>query len=201
MRIKLTDIGKQFDYKWIIRDFTEDIPSGGRLAIKGNNGSGKSTLIKLLGGYLTQTTGSIEYLQGESLIGRDAVYRHLTIAAPYIDLIQEFTVMEMVHFHGRLKRIENPHEILEFAYLKESAHTQVQYLSSGMLQRLKLALSFCTPADFYLFDEPTSNLDSKGIQWFREALQQLPKTATVVVASNVEHDFPENATVWNMPRR
>ncbi len=201
MHIKLTDIGKQFDYKWIIRNFTEEIPSGSRLAIRGHNGSGKSTLIKLLAGYLSQTCGTIEYFNHEKLTSREHIYRYLTISAPYIDLIQEFTVLEMVNFHGKLKHISTPKEIINFAYLEESAHTPVQFLSSGMLQRLKLALCFCTDADLFLFDEPTSNLDAKGIAWYRESLQHLSQQATVVVASNVAHDFPDNALTWDMPRK
>jgi ABC-type multidrug transport system ATPase subunit len=201
MYIKLTDIGKQYDYKWIIRNLTGDIPSGSRLSIKGHNGSGKSTLVKLLGGYLSQTCGAIEYWNQEKLISREHIFRHLTISAPYIDLIEEFTVLEMVQFHSKLKHISKPEEIIKFAYLEESAHTPVQFLSSGMLQRLKLALCFRTDADLFLFDEPTSNLDAAGISWYRHALHELPQKATVVVASNVEHDFPENSITWDMPRR
>ena len=201
MQISLTNVGKQYDYKWILKGLTFEIPSGSRVAISGHNGSGKSTLVKILSGFLSQSSGDITYALENRTIPRDQVFRHIAIAAPYIDLIQEFTVLELARFHCQLKKMEDPMALIRFCYLENSANKPVQYLSSGMLQRLKLALCLMSPANVYLLDEPTSNLDSQGIDWYQKALLQIHKDATVIVASNMQHDFPENAMHLSMPIR
>src|SRR5690606_16625404 len=98
MNIQLSGIGNQFNSKWIIRNLDLQINAGERIGISGHNGSGKSTLIKLLSGYLSQTTGELIYVVDNKKIMRDDIFRHISICAPYIDLINEFTVTEMVHF-------------------------------------------------------------------------------------------------------
>jgi ABC-type multidrug transport system ATPase subunit len=201
MQISLTNVGKQYDYKWILRGLNYEIPSGSRVAISGHNGSGKSTLIKILSGFLSQTSGEVIYTLENRNILREHVFRHTAIAAPYIDLIQEFTVLELARFHCQMKKMTDPMELIRFCYLENSANKPVQYLSSGMLQRLKLALCLMSPGNLFLLDEPTSNLDSRGIDWYQSALQNMPKEATVIVASNMQHDFPENAMHLSMPIR
>jgi ABC-type multidrug transport system ATPase subunit len=199
MYVLLDQIGKRYQFKWIIKGMTLEIPKGGRLAIKGHNGSGKSTVIKLLSGYLSPSSGSVKWMINEQRIDRENVFQHIALAAPYMDLVAEFTVKEMISFHCRSKGITSQDEIIEFCYLKEAADVQVQFLSSGMLQRLKLGLALKTPASFYLFDEPGTNLDNRGQEWFKRALELLPEQATVVVASNAEADFADNSTFLQMP--
>jgi ABC-type multidrug transport system ATPase subunit len=199
MNIQLSGIGKQFNYKWIFRNLDLQINAGERIGISGHNGSGKSTLIKLLSGYLSQTSGELIYIHDNKKIIREDIFRYIAICAPYIDLINEFTVKEMVHFHSRAANMGKVEEIIEFCYLEESANLHVQDLSSGMLQRLKLGLCLSTPAQIYLLDEPTSNLDKQGINWFRKSMKIVSSDAIFIVASNVEHDFPNDCRMVQLP--
>ncbi len=199
MNIQLSGIGKQFNYKWIFRNLDLLINSGERIGISGHNGSGKSTLIKLLSGYLSQTSGELIYLHDNKKIIRDDIFRYISICAPYIDLINEFTVKEMVHFHSRAKGMGNVEEIIEFCYLEKSSNVHIQDLSSGMLQRLKLGLCLSTPAQIYLLDEPTSNLDKQGIDWFRKSIDIISPNAIFIVASNVENDFANDSRMIQLP--
>lgn len=199
MNINLSCIGKQFNYKWIFRNLDLQINSGERLGISGHNGSGKSTLIKLLSGYLSQTTGELTYSFNEKKVSRDDIFRYISICAPYIDLINEFTVKEMVQFHSKAKNIGKVDEIIAFCYLEDSSNVHIQDLSSGMLQRLKLGLCLSTPAQIYLLDEPTSNLDKQGIDWFRNSINIVSTDAIFIVASNVEHDFPKDCRMIKLP--
>lgn len=189
MKITVDNLGKRFQHRWVIRGFSTEINSGERIAIKGHNGSGKSTLIKMLSGYLSPSTGQINYSRYNTQLNRDQVYQFVSVAAPYIDLIDEFSVFEMLQFHYRAKASLTPDEMIERCYLTDSKDQLIKNLSSGMLQRLKLTLCLSTYSDLYILDEPGSNLDSAGKKWYRDLLSTVPENSTVIIASNEESDF------------
>ncbi|MEZ4902264.1 MAG: hypothetical protein R2822_11155 [Spirosomataceae bacterium] len=67
----------------------------------------------------------------------------------------------------------------------------MKYFSSGMKQRLKLALAFYSDVPLVMLDEPTSNLDAKWTAWYLEEVQKLNKQQIVLICSNIgaEYDF------------
>ena len=60
-----------------------------------------------------------------------------------------------------------------------------------MRQRLKLGLCFYSDSEAIFLDEPTTNLDSKSIDWYRQQIELLPKDILVLVCSNreIEYEF------------
>ena len=74
----------------------------------------------------------------------------------------------------------------------------ISNFSSGMKQRLKLALAFYADTNLVFLDEPTTNLDKKSIQWYLENLQSLPKECLVFIASNQEHEYPSDSIKLDM---
>jgi len=70
--------------------------------------------------------------------------------------------------------------------------------SSGMKQRLKLALAFYTEAWLVLLDEPGTNLDVQAFEWYKKELSALPDTSLIVIASNNPREYPETAGVVNI---
>lgn len=61
--------------------------------------------------------------------------------------------------------------------------------SSGMKQRVKIALALFADVSLTLLDEPTSNLDEKGVEWYLNILDEVPANRTIVVASNLEREY------------
>ncbi|HNV30840.1 MAG TPA: ATP-binding cassette domain-containing protein, partial [Cyclobacteriaceae bacterium] len=126
----------------------------------------------------------------------DQVYRHIAIATPYMDLIDEFTLTEMVKFHFKFKKTRSNLTIEEVVGLLELAPAKdkmISNFSSGMKQRLKLGLAFYSQADALFLDEPTTNLDRKSIEWYQRHREQLPDNTLVLIASNQDHEYPANA--------
>ncbi|GAB4260957.1 MAG: ABC transporter ATP-binding protein [Saprospiraceae bacterium] len=209
MDIQLDKVGKRYNYEWIFRGLSFRFAKGRQYAIGGPNGSGKSTLIKVLSGHLSPSTGSIAFFAEGKKLGADEVYRHISLAAPYIDLIEEFTLREMVQFHTRLKPLMpgiSSGELIEIAELEKAAKKEIRHFSSGMKQRLKLALAFCSETPLLLLDEPTSNLDDQAISWYRSMVERFAGERTLVVASNaaVDFDFCEEKiliTDYKQPKR
>ncbi|MEL6972490.1 MAG: ABC transporter ATP-binding protein [Bacteroidota bacterium] len=198
MRIKLSGVGKRYRREWILRQIDLDFQEGGRYGITGPNGSGKSTLLKMLSGHLTPTRGKIEFTHQAKAVEIGQVYNHLAYAAPYIELIEEFTLEEAIRFHQRFRPLL-PGLTIELLIdrlgLKRARSRPIAQFSSGMKQRVKLALACCTAADYLLLDEPTTNLDEQGISWYQQLLQDFAGDRLLIIASNVADDYQICPTV------
>ena len=192
MEITLTNIGRRFNREWIFRDINYSFQQGKSYAILGRNGSGKSTLLQIIAGSLTPSEGKIEFFSKGRTTDPDDVFQLLSISAPYLELIEEFTLSEMIDFHFKFKPYLsniNKQGLLELLELQGSRNKSLKHFSSGMKQRVKLALAMCTDTPLVLLDEPTSNLDSQAIAWYHDLVTKFTSGKTVIVCSNQEHEY------------
>jgi len=190
--ITLQNIGRRFNRDWIFRGVDYSFNSGAVYAILGPNGSGKSTLLQVLNGSLTPSAGTIDYLIENKPVEIDKVYQHLSLAAPYLELIEEFSLAEMIDFHFKFNVYKpglGKDEVIELLSLPGNTNKLIKYFSSGMKQRLKLALAFCADTAMLMLDEPTSNLDTQGIDWYLGLVQQFAKNRLTIICSNQEHEY------------
>jgi ABC-type multidrug transport system ATPase subunit len=192
MQITLDNISKRYRFEWIIKKLTYEFELGNAYAILGPNGSGKSTLMRMLSGYLSPSKGKIIFQENDAKVEIDKIFEKVSYAAPYIDLIEELSLSEAIRFHQRFKpfyenvNAETIHELLGF---KKSKHKPIKFFSSGMKQRLKLVLACASAAPILLLDEPTTNLDHQGVNWYLSLIERFTENRLVVVASNIEHDY------------
>lgn len=196
MTIDLQDAGRRFNQEWIFRNFSYQFNSAGKYAILGPNGSGKSTLLSVILGSLAPSEGSITYSDG-NIIPVEKIYTQLSFAAPYLDLVEEFSLQETIEFHFKFKSYYpglSAAGVLDLLGLAKSQDKPLKYFSSGMKQRTKLALACCTDAPLLLLDEPTSNLDMQGIGWYHDLIRDFTADKLVLVGSNqeTEYSFCEN---------
>ena len=190
MQITLKDIGKKFNQEWIFRDISYTFPAKSVSAILGRNGSGKSTLLQLLAGNLTSTSGAITFSLNGKTISGETIFSQLTLAAPYLELIEEFTLQEMVNFHFSFKEYFpgiNYNQLVGMLGFKPSGSKQIRQFSSGMKQRVKLVLALLSNVPLILLDEPTTNLDEEGIGWYLELMNKYSKNRTVIICTNLHH--------------
>lgn len=199
--ISVENLGKRFNREWIFKNFNYIFKSANIYAVTGPNGAGKSTLLQVLWGQLPQSIGEIKYLNSRGEVPIDEIYKRLTIATPYLDLIEEFTLLEHLQFHFKLKKSRRnltSLEILKKLELEHAANKHISEFSSGMKQRVKLGLAFFTEADLIFLDEPTTNLDSAAMEWYHQQLRDLPPHCTIFIASNQSSEYPETALVLNI---
>lgn len=192
MQIQLTDAGKRFRFDWIFRGLNYTFLSGQRYALLGPNGSGKSTLMKVLSGHLSLSKGKIVFQDKQQTLDPEHVYRQVSYAAPYIELIEEFTLAETLDFHLRLKPLLpglSPEQLYELLELPRARHKELRFFSSGMKQRVKLALAVCSDTPVLLLDEPTTNLDVQAVAWFKRLVEQYAGERLLVIASNDPGDL------------
>lgn len=192
MKIILDNIGKKFPPDWIFKKIDLILNQGLKYALIGPNGSGKSTLLKILSGHLSPSQGKMQAYHADSLISIDNYYKYISFAAPYMDLIEEFTLSETVQFHAKFKPLRNEmtgNDLIEVLKLKKAINKPLKYFSSGMKQRVKLGLALYSDVPIILLDEPTTNLDLEGADWYSEGISNLPVTTLLIVASNTPSDY------------
>lgn len=191
MKISLENIGKRYNNEWIFRGVSTELASGQHCAILGSNGSGKSTLLQVINSNQSASEGSINYSIGSNTIPVEKVFKYASIATPYLELMEEFTMHEMLKFHASfkpyLKGVDIP-TIIEILGLEKSKDKELKYFSSGMKQRVKLALAVLSDTPLVLLDEPTSNLDKNGIEWYCSLVEKYSKNRLFIVCSNQQKD-------------
>lgn len=201
LEIKLKEISKRYQYEWIFRKLTFSMPPASKLAITGSNGSGKSTLLKCISGLIPLTEGSIDYFFGENKISESEIFKHLVISAPYLELPEEFNLLELLKFHFNFKKSVaelSYQDMVEIMYLKEHLRKPISQFSSGMKQRLKIGLCFFSDVPLVLLDEPTSNLDQNGVEWYLEMVNRFGGNRNIVVCSNEPKEYPFCDSIINV---
>lgn len=196
MNIIATDLSKRFNREWIFHNLSNRFEFGKTYALVGPNGCGKSTLLHILTGHVPPSGGTLHYETSAGFVDVQEVYKSIVIAAPYMDLIDEFTLTEMVKFHFRFKQIRSgitEDVVIEKMELAHARNKAISNFSSGMRQRLKLALAFYSESEILFLDEPTSNLDRKSIDWYWENLTPLINKTLIIIASNQEAEYPSTA--------
>ena len=191
MKIDLQNAGRRFNQEWIFRNFNYQFSSAGKYAVLGPNGSGKSTLISVILGSLAPSEGAILYADDID-IPLEQIYTYISFAAPYLDLVEEFTLQETIDFHFKFKAYYpglSAADLLSVLGLAKSQDKALKYFSSGMKQRTKLALACCTDSPLLLLDEPTSNLDKQGIEWYHGLIRDFAANKLVIVGSNQENEY------------
>lgn len=193
MDILPRDLGKRYFKEWIFRHLNESFEYGKTYAVTGPNGSGKSTFLKTLSGNIPATEGSIIYKSEGKEIHPDLWPRYISFAAPYLELVEDFTLRELLQFHFSFKNpavpTENLANLAEQMYLQDALLKQIKYFSSGMKQRLKLGLAFFSDTPVLLLDEPTSNMDIKGVDWYLGQIEKIKSNRLILICSNQEHEI------------
>lgn len=200
LEVQLDGASKRFQFEWIFKNLSLALSQGNSLAITGSNGSGKSTLLKCVSGSIPLTSGKIHFRKNQKLISESEWFSNLSFAAPYMELPEEFMLEELLTFHFKFKSPLNQisiEEMMEIMYLTPHKSKPVNHFSSGMKQRLKLGLAFFSDVPLVLLDEPTSNLDKKGIDWYLELIAKFSTNRILIICSNDprEYDFCEQKIV------
>lgn len=192
MKISLNQISKRFNREWIFRNFVGAFSHEHAYAIIGPNGSGKSTLLQIIAGAVAASEGKIQYEHDGRTIAPEKVYQHISWASPAMELVEEFTAVEMLNFHQKFKPLLpgiTVKDMLERVNLSAAANKQIRFYSSGMKQRVKLLQAIMSDVPCVLLDEPCMNLDTAGIQLYQDLIQEFKKDRLVIVSSNDPQEY------------
>lgn len=192
MEIQLINLSKKFVNNLLFKDLNQNFQNNNIYAITGSNGSGKSTLLKIIAGYLSPTKGEVKFVKNNIEVLKENYFDYINICAPYLTLIEDFTLKEQLAFHQEFKKpLEgiNLNEEIDKAYLTKSLDKPISEFSSGMQQRVKLILATCYQSDILLLDEPTSHLDASGKDWYLNLIKSKINNRITLIFSNEKAEF------------
>lgn len=180
--------GVTFGYeldKPVIQDFTFTIQRSDKIAIVGHNGSGKTTLVKLLLEKLTPNEGFVKHSPTNQIAFFDQTRESLNPEQTLIDNVAEGD--DFIEFNGKRKHVIG--YLGDFLFSPKKCHNLVKTLSGGEQNRLMLARLFARPANVYVLDEPTNDLDIETLEILETFL--LSSQSTVIVISH-DREFIDN---------
>lgn len=178
------ELGKNFKNKHVLSRINIHVPEGKIYCIMGPNGAGKSTLLKMISGIEKPTEGVINF-KGENWKRED-----LKVIGSLIEesgLFDNLTVEDNIKLKLKLHHVENKdqEQILNTLGFGDHNQEKVKGFSTGMRQRLGIALAFMGNPDLVVLDEPTNGLDTFGIHELRELLMLEKKQGkTIIIASH-----------------
>mgnify|MGYP001050683971 CR=1 FL=1 len=189
--IHLRDISKKYNQYYLYKNFSLDIFPQDKIVVTGNNGSGKSTLLKIIIGLVSPTSGKVDYVHNNFIIEKSEWYKYISVAAPYMSSIEEFTVLELInHLYAFRKYQTDKEKLLNYLELDKHLNKPIKQFSSGMKQKTKLLFAIMDIAPILLLDEPTSNLDANTIKWYQDIIEKWAKHKTIIVFSNSQkHEY------------
>lgn len=190
-QISLQNVGKRYNHEWIFRGVTHSFKQDEHTVILGANGSGKSTFLQVILGSTVASEGELSYAVAGRNYKVDETLGLFSLATPYLELVEEFTLTEMLEFHQKMQPFREGFPIpaiIEKLYLTDAKNKALRYFSSGMKQRVKLAMALLSDTPFVLLDEPTSNLDAKAIEWYKQLVEENKSGRIIIVCSNDQKD-------------
>lgn len=185
LHVACTDLSHSFRSRPIFKLSTAVIPAGSECLIQGRNGSGKSTLGRIVSGELTPTEGQISWSLSKQPMDAETICHRTHRVSPANDLHPELTISELITFQGQFRAWRHePLDLLTRADMGKHLNTAFRTLSSGMQQRVKLALALASDSELIVLDEPCANLDEAGKAWYRECVLAVKGSITLVICSN-----------------
>lgn len=188
MKVQLIDVAKRFNKEWIFKGVNLTLESNKIYGLTGANGSGKTTLLSILSHFMAPTEGVIKYELG----AKHHLRQSISVASPAISLLEEMTVLEAIEFHAHYKPFRNDLNskgVIQLLGFEKHQNKLLRELSTGMKQRVKLVLAILSQSEILLLDEPGSNLDAAGFEFWKGLLKNNSKDRIVVIASNDEQDL------------
>jgi ABC transport system ATP-binding/permease protein len=173
--LDLHGVGKAYDGRPLIRDFSTRLRAGERIGIVGPNGAGKTTLLRLITAQEPPDAGRIEPGLNTKTAYFDQDRAHLD---PESSVMASVAPGDWVEVDGR--RVHVRSYLNSFLFPNEVHEQKVSSLSGGERNRLLLARLLLQDANLLILDEPTNDLDIFTLQVLESALVDFPGCVLVV---------------------
>ena len=183
--VEVKNIKKNYGKNEAVKGISFNIKEDEILGLLGPNGSGKTTTIGMLLGLLKPTSGEI-LINGQKLEGnRIEILEQINFISPYIELPKKLTVKQNLTVYGKLYKINNINERIEFLSeklrLEGLLNSITGELSSGQKNRVSLAKALINEPKVLLLDEPTASLDPEVGDFVRSFLEDYKKEKKIPI--------------------
>ena len=188
---------KQYGKQLALDEVSFGIKKGSIVGLIGPNGAGKSTIMKIMGGLVFPTSGSLEMFGESSEKGLNHSRSSFMIETPYAKA--DMSARQNLEKQRRQKGIPDKgriDEVLKIVKLEDTGKKEVKKFSLGMKQRLGIANALLGKPELMVLDEPINGLDPEGIVEIRELLKNLNKDekVTIVISSHILSELSQLCT-------
>ena len=197
--IEARGLSKYFGPFVAVEDISFSIPQGQVVAFLGPNGAGKTTLMRMLTGYLAPSAGEAAIAGFDVRTHRIEASRQLGYLPENGPLYPDMTPLELLRFFGEAREIERSKlqsridDVVELCALRLVIEKPIGKLSKGLKQRVGLAQALLHDPAVLIMDEPTAGLDPNQIRQFRENIQRLGRTKTLLISTHILHEAEATA--------
>jgi ABC-2 type transport system ATP-binding protein len=186
--IRTEGLTKRFGTETAVTDLDLTVESGEVFGFLGPNGAGKSTTISMLLGFLDPTAGSATVLGTDVTEDARTVRERIGLLPEGFEAVPNLTGREHVAFAIETKGADDdPDDLIARVGLDPGdARRPADDYSTGMFQRMALAVALVGDPDLLVLDEPSSGLDPNGVQLVREIVrEERDRGATVFFSSHI----------------
>jgi ABC-2 type transport system ATP-binding protein len=189
MSIVLKDLTKNYGSQRAIDNISFSIDSGEIVGFLGPNGAGKSTTMKILCGYIPQTSGVAQIMGMEVSKDPIGVKKRIGYLPELNPLYPDMYVAEYLKFISDIHKIKGSKKaierVIESTGLSLERKKKIGQLSKGYKQRVGLAQALLNDPDVLILDEPTSGLDPNQVTEIRKLILSLGKDKTILLSSHI----------------
>jgi ABC-2 type transport system ATP-binding protein len=189
MSIEVKNLLKVYGEQKAVNNISFKVDKAEIVGFLGPNGAGKSTTMKIITGYLQQTSGDalvsgISVSENPLSTKKKIGYLPESNALYYDMYVREYLnfIAEVHHVKNSKSKIQN---VIELTGLAAESKKKVGQLSKGYKQRVGLAAALVHDPEVLILDEPTSGLDPNQIVEIREVIKQQGKNKTVLFSSHI----------------
>jgi ABC-2 type transport system ATP-binding protein len=189
--IALNSVSKRYGSKTIIHDLSFDVGKGEIVGFLGPNGAGKTTTMRMIAGYTTPTSGSIEVAGFDMISDNQSAAASIGYLPEHPPLYDVLDVSSYLRFVGTIKGVERRHmaaqldRVITACRLEAVVHREIYKLSKGYRQRVGLAQALLGDPQVLLLDEPTAGLDPGQIQETREVIRAFGENHAVLLSTHI----------------
>ncbi|MBN2166562.1 MAG: gliding motility-associated ABC transporter ATP-binding subunit GldA [Marinilabiliaceae bacterium] len=189
MSIKVNNISKYYNHQCALNNVSFNIASNEIVGFLGPNGAGKSTLMKIITGYIPQSSGNVSVCNKEVQENSLNIRKEIGYLPEHNPLYQDMYVKEYLQFVAGMYKLSNikskVKEMIDITGLKKEQHKKIATLSKGYRQRVGLAQAIISDPKVLILDEPTTGLDPNQIIEVRELIKNLGKEKTILLSTHI----------------
>ncbi|MFC2006196.1 ATP-binding cassette domain-containing protein [Chloroflexota bacterium] len=189
--IRVENLTKYYGKRLAVDNISFNVEKGEIVGFLGPNAAGKTTTMRILTGFLAQTSGDV-WVAGYNILSHSLEARqHIGYFPEAVPLYTDMTVRSYLDFSAKLRGLDKSRittrigEVVEICHLEEYIDVIIGKLSKGFRQRVGVAQTILHEPDVLILDEPTVGIDPIQVSMTRQLIKELGKECTIMLSTHI----------------